>query len=162
MRSWTRLALISIQMSFLVGCVYIQAAQKPVKLYEGHMRPKEELALLNFCAVIGRPFPGTITLTIDGKDVMSETYSQAPGTGRYLNAPPCRGWILPGAYKIYYKASGSKWPGSAFKGIVDFKADKTYYFIFDSCGSDWLGNNKCTSAWLEDDDGDVVAGTKLK
>jgi len=146
-------------MPILVGCNFITAAQKPVKFYEGQERSRMELALLNFCVVLGRHFPGETTITIDGKDAWSEIYSNASDLALSLGALSCRVWILPGEHEVYYRASGSAWPGSAFKGVVDFKAGKTYYFIFDGC-------NFCavrrTSAWLQDEDGNVVAGKKLK
>jgi hypothetical protein len=160
MRSWIQLALISLPISILVGCNFIQAVQKPIKLYEGQERSREELALLNFCVVIGRAYPGRVTVKIDGKDAMSERVTQASDRARYWGALSCRARILPGEHKVYYKASGSKWPGSAFKGVVDFKSGKTYYFIFKGCTFCW--NKDRSSAWLEDEDGNVVAGTKLK
>lgn len=160
MRSWIQLALISVPISILAGCNFIQAVQKPMKLYEGHERSREELALLNFCVVIGRAYPGRVSLRIDGKDVMMERHSQASDRARSLDALSCRARILPGEHKVYYKASGSKWPGSSFKGVVDFKAGKAYYFIFDGCSFCWAKDR--SSAWLEDEDGNVVAGEKLK
>lgn len=162
MRSWTRLALVLVPVSILVGCNFIQAAQRPIKLYEGQERPREELALLNFCVVLGRPFPGTVTVKIDDKDVITETYYQASDRARYWGALSCRAMIPPGEHKVYYKASGSAWPGSSFGGVVDFEAGKTYYFIHDDKETDWLQRNRRTTSWLEDDDGNVLAGTKTK
>lgn len=160
MRSCIKLALIWIPMSILVGCNFITAAQRPVKFYEGQERPREELALLNFCGGIGRLFPGGTTITIDGQDAWSEIYSQASDRARSWGAVGCRVTILPGEHKVYYSASGTgSWPGASFEGVVDFKAGKTYYFIF--AGRQSLFRPKRTSAWLEDDDGNVVAGTKF-
>jgi hypothetical protein len=149
-------------MSILVGCCFIQRAQKPIKLYEGQERSSEELALLNFCVVIGRPFPGRVTVKIDGKDAITETYYQASDRARYWGALSCRARILPGEHRIYYEASGSAWPGSSFEGVVNFEAGKTYYFIHDDKETDWLQRNRRTTSWLEDDDGNVLAGTKTK
>jgi hypothetical protein len=143
--------------SVLVGC--IQAAQKPIKLYEGDERPRDELALLDFCVVLGRPFPGKVKLEIDGEDVMMERYFQASHTARGLGALSCRARILPGEHEVYYRASGSGSPGRSFQGRVDFTAGKTYYFIYDDC---YFCRTKGTSAWLEDDDGNVLAGRKLE
>ena len=158
MRSWIQMALIWFPISALIGCNFIQAAQKPIKLYEGDERPKEKLALLNFCVVLGRLFPGMVTLKVDEEDVWMETYFQASHTARGLGALSCKARILPGEHKVYYAATGSKCPGSSFEGVVNFMAGKTYYFIFDGCG--W-GTADRSSAWLEDEDGNVVAGKEL-
>ena len=158
MPSCIKLALIWIPMSLLIGCNFIQAAQKPVKFYEGQEQPREEIALLNFCNLGWRPFPGGLTITIDGKDAYLHIYSQATDRARGWGALGCRVTILPGEHEVYYSATGSAWPGASFKGVVDFKAGKTYYFMFDGCN---FCSPRRTSAWLEDEGGNVVAGTKF-
>jgi len=150
-------------MSSLSGCLL--PPQGKFKFYEGDEQPTRELALIDYCARLFRHFPHKHELMIDGKDVhlaaRPHTYS--------LFIVPCRAWIVAGEHQVYFYAEGSgsrdlkgerKGRPSSFEGIVNFKAGKTYYFIYNSTGG-WPFPI-ASGAWIEDDEGNVVAGEKVK
>jgi hypothetical protein len=157
------LAVIFFLLSALAGCVVSPPGK--IRLYEGDERPTDELALIDFCAKFFRRFPHKHVVKIDGKDAHLAARSHASALG----VVPCRAWITAGEHQVYFYAKGkvsSDFAGervgtpSSFEGVVDFKAGKTYYFIYDSTGG-WPFP-VATGVWIEDEDGNVVAGEKVK
>jgi hypothetical protein len=56
-----------------------------------------------------------------------------------------------------YNSAGTP---ATLKALVTFEAGKTYYFIYDSTGG-WPFP-VATGVWIEDDEGNVIAGKKVK
>ena len=156
------LVFMFLLVSALAGCVVPPPGK--IRLYEGDERPKEELALINFCAKFFRHFPLLHVVKIDGVDVHAAARAHA---GSW--SVPCRAWIAAGEHQVYFSAHGRRSTDQSgvptgtqrtFEGIVDFKAGKTYHFIYDSTGG-WPFP-VATGVWIEDEDGNVVGGKKAK
>jgi hypothetical protein len=163
MHIWPLLAISLLLISSLAGCVFPSLGK--FNFYEGNTRSPEELALIDFCNSLFRHFPFKHVITIDGEDLHSAARSHSTSLG----TAPCRAWILAGEHQIYFHAKGSgsrdlagerSGTPATLKALVTFEAGKTYYFIYDSTGG-WPFP-VATGVWIEDDEGNVIAGEKVK
>ena len=150
-------------MSCMTGCVVPPPGK--FKFYEGDKQPQGELALVDFCGRLFRRFPHKHVIKIDGEDLHSAARSHTTSLG----IVPCRAWILAGEHHVYFYARGSgsrdlagerTGTRASLKAVVEFEAGKTYYFIYDSSGG-WPFPVK-TGVWIEDGEGNLIAGTKVK
>jgi hypothetical protein len=160
-RSLTAFNILLI--SSLTGCVLPSPGK--FNFYEGDTRSPKELALIDFCASLFRHFPYKHVITIDGENL----HSAARSHSNSLGIGPCRAWILAGEHQVYFHAKGSgsrdlagerAGTPATLKALVTFEAGKTYYFIYDSTGG-WPFP-VATGVWIEDDEGNVIAGEKVK
>jgi hypothetical protein len=134
-------------------------------MFEGGDYDDSQVAIIDGCGPIG--IHGLLSLSVDGEKL-------APPEGSTIDEPRlspltaldgryCRVRVLPGKHELSYRVPMGKAPDAFAGGEIEVKAGKTYMIRRDHCSWCYLwGCEKyAQTAWIEDEDGNVIHGQNL-